>query len=131
MPDSLLIIDDEKDILLATRWALESSGYTIYTAANAEEAFRYFEAFRPQVILIDFKLPGASGEEFLKWVRDVDPNVPAIVITGLIPQIESIEALCRDMGVFACLRKPVSTEDLVETVRKAIENSPRRPAAAA
>ena len=127
MPDSLLVVDDEKEILLAMRWALEGSGYKITTAATAEEAFRYFESMRPQALLVDYKLPGASGYEFLKWVREMDPQVPIIIVTGLTSQIEAIEAICRDFSAFACLRKPVRSEELVETVRKALLSGTQPP----
>ncbi len=124
MRDRLLVVDDEPEILLMTRWALEAHGYEVYTAASAEEAFRYLKAMHPQLLLIDYKLPGASGAKFLEWVRATNLNTPAIMITGLSSQRDSIEIISHQLGAFACLRKPIQMEQLLELIQNALKPKP-------
>ena len=124
-PPSLLIIDDEPIILETTRWAFETIGFQVYTAASGQEGLRCFRAAHPQILLIDFKLPGMTGGEFLRAAKAIDPSILAIMITGLSHQTELIETECQELGAFAFLRKPLRTEEVLQTVQEALKSKSR------
>ncbi len=117
---SLLIVDDEPDILETTRWAFETVGYQVYTAGTAEEGLQLFETSRPQLLLIDYKLPAMSGADLLKAARAIDPTIPAIMITGLTHQSEAIEAECQRLGTFRFLKKPLKMSEVLQIVKEAV-----------
>ena len=117
---SLLIIDDEPDILETTRWAFEAVGYTVYTAGTGEDALNLLRDSKPELLLIDYKLPKMSGADFLKAVRITDSKIPAIMITGLVHQAETIEAECEKLGTFKLLCKPLRMGEVLQTVKEAI-----------
>ena len=121
----ILVVEDEKDVLEPTRLLLQGCGYDAAGASSAEEAYRYFESSHPQILVVDYKLPGMNGTEFLRYARAADPTVSAVMITGLMPQLGSIEAQAQEMGV-TVLHKPVRVEEL----QKAIEEVIRRHAGA-
>jgi len=117
----ILVVEDEADALNALRWMLETTGYKVYTASTAEEGFRFFQAYKPQTLLIDYKLPGASGAQFLQWVKSENPDVRAIMVTGLSVEWDLIESACRGLGAFACLRKPLKPDELLQTIQEAVK----------
>ena len=119
---SLLIVDDEPEILETTKWAFEMAGYQVHTAASAEEALPQAQSFRPEVLLIDYKLPLMNGLEFLGKVRDWLPNSVAIMITGLTHQTESVEKECEELGTYAFLHKPLRMEEVLQVVKNALQS---------
>ncbi len=117
----LLLVDDEPEVLASTQWVLENHGYKVCTAASAEEAFRYFQALHPRLLLIDFKLPGASGVDLLKWVRTTNPEIPSILITGFSSQLDAVESVGRQLGAFACLPKPLKIDQMLQAIQEALQ----------
>lgn len=115
---SILIVDDEPDILEITRWALEEGGYQVFTAANSQEAMETVRSSRPNIYLIDYRLKLITGIELLKQIREIDPVSPAIMITGLTHQTEPLEAECRRLGTVAFLKKPLGMDQIIKTVNQ-------------
>ncbi|MBI2206233.1 MAG: response regulator [Candidatus Rokubacteria bacterium] len=100
---TLLIVDDETRISdLLTEW-LEST-YTIVTAADGETALARVGRDTPDLMLLDINLPGVSGLEVLKRVRELRPDLPVIMITATTAHFEITAALMR--GAFGYLPKP-------------------------
>jgi len=120
---SLLIVDDEPEILETTKWAFEMAGFQVHTAASAEEALPQARNNRPDVLLIDYKLPQMNGLELLRAVRAWLPNVVAIMITGLTHQSEDLEEESRQLGAAGFLQKPLQIDGVLNMVRERI----RRP----
>ena len=117
---SILLVDDEPEVLETTKWAFEMNGYQVFTAKSGEEGLQCIQTHHPHVLLIDYKLPKMSGIELLKEARALDPTGAVIIITGLTHQSEEIEAECKQLGAFAFLRKPLQIDAVLQAVKEAL-----------
>jgi YesN/AraC family two-component response regulator len=78
----ILIIDDEEVILDSCTRILKSGAYKIATATNGRSGLDLVNEFQPDLIYVDLKMPGISGIEVIEKIRDTDPTIVVIVITG-------------------------------------------------
>ncbi len=117
----ILIVDDEPGIVEEINSFLAEEGYEIRTADTANEGIRVFKNFKPDVILLDMKLPDQPGIEVLRIVKQLSPATKVIVNTGYVDQkmIDEAEALGRD----AFLQKPFNLERLVEEIQSVLKPS--------
>jgi EAL domain-containing protein (putative c-di-GMP-specific phosphodiesterase class I) len=113
----ILLIDDDDGIRAAYAELLRDMGFEVETRSRAEDGLALLSGGRYDAVLSDIQMPGMSGVEFLRAIREVDLDVPVILMTGA-PNVESaIEAV--EHGAFRYLRKPVSAAILEETLRRA------------
>lgn len=115
----VLVVEDERDVLEPTRLLLQGCGYEVYSSTSAEEAYRYFESIHPHLLVVDYKLPGMNGSDFVRHAKNADPKICAVMITGFIPQIAAIESLAQELGI-VLLRKPVRLEELQQAIEGAL-----------
>lgn len=101
---SILVVDDEKSVLLLLRQALHSVGYEVAEATNYDEALEAMERASFDVAMIDKNLPGKSGLELLREVRVRDPQMECMIITGYSSLESAIEAM--KLGAFDYITKP-------------------------
>ncbi|RMG13671.1 MAG: EAL domain-containing response regulator [Deltaproteobacteria bacterium] len=114
----VLLVDDEVELLVVWRKVLESGGYQVDTAEDGETAEALFKRHRYDVIATDLTMPGMDGIELLRRIREIDLDVPVILITAA-PSLESaIEAV--EYGALKYVLKPVRNKDLLETIGKAV-----------
>ena len=113
----VLLVDDEPAILRAYERTLPHDGVTVETAASGKQAVERVTAGSFDVIVSDIMMPEMTGIEFLKAVRAHDLDVPVILITGA-PTLESAMRAI-EYGAFRYLTKPVSAQELWETVVRA------------
>ena len=119
MSKSILIIDDEKTIRWSLGEALKESGYDVAEAESGEKGFDYFKSHSADLILLDMKLPGDSGLEILKRVREVDPTVPIIMMTAYGEVETAVDAMRN--GAYDFTLKPFTLEKLKVTIHHALE----------
>ncbi len=113
----VLLVDDESATLEVTRLLLEAYGYNVATAPNGEEAVaRYREHHAGfNAVITDMMMPGMDGPNTIKALRQIDPSVRIIGISGLLPGSPLLGADQEQLHAF--LKKPFSTTDLLGTLR--------------
>lgn len=116
--DTILAIDDDTAILDVEKTALESEGYNVHVVANPMEALRYYAEHWQSIklVLLDFLMPEMTGDRVFERLREIDPQVPVLLVTGYHNRIQSSEL---KSGVCGCLLKPFPLDDLVRKVRDA------------
>jgi EAL domain-containing protein (putative c-di-GMP-specific phosphodiesterase class I) len=118
-PPTVLVVDDEPDIVRLTVRILRNAGIEGIPCADGPAALEVLDARRVDAILSDVSMPKMSGVELLRNIRKRDLDVPVIIMTGG-PSVETaIEAI--ENGVFRYLLKPVPPDALVETTKRAIQ----------
>jgi signal transduction histidine kinase len=117
--DTVLVIDDEEAMLDSCSQALEKSGYSVEIAESGENGLRIAERLVPDLVLVDLKMPGISGMDVLKRIKEIDPTIVTVVITGYGTVDSAVEAMKRDAYDF--LTKPFTPNELRRVVAKGIE----------
>ncbi|HSR19821.1 MAG TPA: hybrid sensor histidine kinase/response regulator [Anaerolineales bacterium] len=117
--DRILIIDDEEVVLDSCTQILRASGYQIATASNGESGLRSIDEFRPDLVYVDLKMPGLSGLDVIKAVRESDPSLVIIVITGFATVSSAIEAM--KIGAYDFLPKPFTPDEFRMITRRGLE----------
>ena len=124
MSGTILIVDDERTLARAVRAFLQESGYEAEVAGDAEQALGMLEALRPDVIFSDVRLPGMSGIDLLRRIREFDPALPVVIMTAYGTIEGAVEAV--KLGAFDYIKKPVDLEELKLLAERARENSQMR-----
>jgi len=119
MPSKLLLVDDERQFAetLSDRLHLREIGSVI--AYDGESALDIIREDEPDVMILDLKMPGIDGIEVLKRVKQTNPKIEVIILTG--QGSETDREQCMNLGAFAYLEKPVDVNVLSETIKKANE----------
>lgn len=121
--NSILIVDDEAGIRQMLGLTLAGDGYNFREAANAEEATNEVKIEMPQLILLDWMLPGISGVDFARKLKQ-DPktqDIPIIMLTAKGEESDKIRGL--DVGADDYITKPFSTRELLARVRAVIRRA--------
>jgi DNA-binding NtrC family response regulator len=116
MPDvTILVVDDEENILNIFRLVLESNGYKVDTAATAHEALEKVKSGTFQVCLLDNNLPDMHGTELLRQIHQIDPAMKKLMVTGdWSPR--DVE-LAKKNGADEFVAKPLNKAALLEAVK--------------
>ena len=115
----ILVIDDEEIVLDSRTEILRGEGYQLTTAADGTRGLALLKEFRPDVVVVDLKMPGLSGFEVLEQIRSIDATVVAIVITGYATVSSAVEAMKR--GAYDFLPKPFTPEEFRLIIRRGVE----------
>jgi two-component system, NtrC family, response regulator AtoC len=126
MSVAILIIEDEIVLAKNMRTYLERNGYEVRCAESAEEGLAALEEFRPDVVLLDFNLPGMDGLQAMARIRAFDAAVRVIMITGHGSVEIAVEAM--KAGALDFLTKPVALAKLRLLIQRATENAQRESA---
>ena len=105
----ILIIDDEEVVLDSCTRILKSGAYKIATATNGLLGLDLVKEFQPDLIYVDLKMPGISGIEVIEKIRDSDPTIVVIVITGFATVSSAVEAMKN--GAYDFLPKPFTPDE--------------------
>ena len=115
----ILIIDDERPILLTLEALLTRHGYEIETAATASFGLKTLKTKSPALVLLDLQLPDAEGLETLEQIKREHPDVQVVILTAHDSLHNAIESIKR--GAYHFISKPYAPEELISLVEKALE----------
>jgi DNA-binding NtrC family response regulator len=117
---SLLIVDDENVVRDSLGKWFEEEGYSVDTANSGREALMKLPRQRWDLALLDIKMPGMDGLELHRKMREVDPDIIVIIMTGYAAVDTAVQAL-KD-GAYDYIMKPFDPDDLAHVVAKALEH---------
>ncbi|MDB9527316.1 PAS domain S-box protein [Oscillatoria sp. CS-180] len=116
----ILVVDDEPQIRYVTEALLESHNYRVLTASDGAEAIAVYEAHADEIngVLMDMRMPNMSGEVALAALQHINPQLRAVMTSGVI----AIDELSnrKDLTVHAFLPKPYAVEDLLQALKQAL-----------
>jgi two-component system sensor histidine kinase/response regulator len=116
----ILIVDDEEVVLDSCSQILKGSGSRILTARNGEQGLQLVRDEQPDLVFVDLKMPGVSGFDVIKGIREIDPTIVTIVITGFATVSSAIEAMKN--GAYDFLPKPFTPEEFRMITQRGLEN---------
>ena len=120
----ILIVDDDKDLLLGLNIRLKAAGFNIILASDAPSAIFKAKRENPDLIILDIGLPGGDGFLVLERLKSLMSvaSIPVIVLTARDPQTNKERAL--KAGAAAFLQKPADNDELQSTIQRILEESP-------
>ena len=117
---TLLLVDDEEGVLKAVRRVFLEENYEILTAKSADEALAVMETKKVHLVISDHRMPGMTGAELLKEIKEQWPETIRIMLTGHA-DIQAIMGAVNDGAVYKFITKPWNDEDLRLTVSLAFQ----------
>ena len=121
---SILIVEDNEDFALTIADVLRKKKYEVKPVFTGEEGLEYVRNHLVDLVLLDIRLPGKSGLEVIRELKDLDPDIVVIMMTAFADIEPAIEAM--KMGAFDYLVKPFDLEELRLVVSKALETQQLR-----
>jgi CheY-like chemotaxis protein len=110
---NVLIVDDDPSIRYMLGRVLMGEGYEVLAAANGNDGLQIAQEREIDLVLLDLKMPGKSGQETFKVLRDAWPELPVIIISAFSrQQLEGLD------GVNALLQKPLDFPILLDTIKR-------------
>ncbi len=117
---SVLVVDDKELMRDSVGATLERAGFAIATAQDAPNALAQIAAKRPDVVVTDLKMPGMTGIELLERIRQIDDDLPVVLMTAFGTIETAVTAI--KQGAFDYLTKPFEGDELVITIKRAAEH---------
>ncbi len=122
MAEKVLIVDDEKDFLEIIAERLGVRGMDVSTATSAEDALHMVEEKSYDVVIMDFMMPALDGFKALKLLKQKQPEIQIILLTGNVPQQKRLEA--KKLGALDVIEKPPDLKALIQKIKKAKKDHP-------
>lgn len=117
--DTVLIVDDEAPLRRSFERLLTDEGYACLTASCGEQALDIFRAGRPDLVIMDVRMPGMGGLAALAAMREMDARVPVLIMTAFAATETAIEAI--KLGAFDYVIKPFDIPPMLEMIAKALD----------
>ncbi len=120
--ESILLVDDEEFLIEVGKDMLEKLGYKAETRSSPLEALNTFQKNPDDydLIITDLTMPKMTGDKFAKEIKKIRQDIPIILCTGLCPESDVDQS--RETGINCVLVKPLTIQELAETVRKVLDN---------
>ncbi|MCM8800844.1 MAG: response regulator [Candidatus Omnitrophica bacterium] len=118
----ILIVDDELDVREFAANFFRKRNLEVVTACDGYEALRIIEKDRPDLVLLDIRMPNLDGIETLGRIREKDKELKVIMVTGKNPEEDKSLAKCKELGVLAYIHKPLKLDELEKTVIETLKS---------
>src|SRR6187397_357456 len=118
---TILIIDDDRDMCLLLKRFLTRHGYEVLEAYSGKKSLELLETTEPSLIMCDFRLEDMEGNVLLGKIKEKYPHMPVIIITGYSDIKIAVEVM--KMGAYDYITKPLFPDEILVTIRKALEIS--------
>jgi two-component system response regulator HydG len=115
----ILLVDDETGILDSLKILFKGEGFRVVSALTGREALERLDSERPDLVLTDIRMPGITGLEVLARAREVDPEMPVILMTAQASLQSAVRAV--NEGAYYYLQKPFANDELLAICRRALE----------
>ena len=115
----ILIVDDDPSFLKLAGTALSKRGFAVQTAEAGEEALAKIYINEPKVVLLDVQMPRLTGDELVKMIKDWQPEIQVIMISGTMTS--DLEQDCLQNGAYACYKKPVEFDPIAQKIRESLQ----------
>lgn len=115
----VLVVDDDKIVRFSLCEILKDNGFLPIEAISGKEAIELFKKETPMAVLLDLKMPGMDGLEVLQELKEIDPDIPIIIVTALSDIETAIK--CIKSGAYDFIVKPPKFDRLIFTLKRAIE----------
>jgi DNA-binding NtrC family response regulator len=129
MTDKILIVDDEPFNLDLLEQELNDRGFAVERARDGAEALQKNDALRPDLVLLDYMMPGLSGLDVLREIRASESDVPVVMMTAHGSIEVAVQAM--KLGAYDFVVKPFEPDHITLTVQKALEHGRLQRGAAA
>ena len=120
MGTKIILVDDEPEILTLVRDYLSREGFTVLTALNGNKGMKLIELEKPDLVLLDWMLPGMSGLEMCKHLRETS-TIPIIMLTAKSEEIDRVLGL--EFGADDYIVKPFSLRELAARIKTVLRRS--------
>jgi CheY-like chemotaxis protein len=124
MEPRVLVVDDDAVVGTSFDRVLSEKGYRVDVAMSGKEAFEKFDGKDFDLVFTDLRMPGQDGLEFAKRIREMNPWLPVVVVTGY-GTVEA-EERAKELGLAGFLHKPVTPEGILETASRVTREFARR-----
>lgn len=120
----ILIVDDDRDVRRVLRRVMEADGHTVVECPDGRDALRAMTEEQPDLVITDVYMPEMDGIEFLTRLREEDPDLPVLAVSG--GSLATADFVLEDaskLGADAVLSKPFDIDEVRHTVRKMLAGS--------
>src|SRR4051794_11702302 len=124
---TILIIDDDRDMCLLLKRFLTRHGYEVLEAYNGKKALELLESTEPSLVMCDFRLEDMEGNVLLGKIKEKYPHLPVIIITGYSDIKIAVEVM--KMGAYDYITKPLFPDEILVTIKQALETASREDVA--
>lgn len=124
MSQTILVVDDEPQILKVLRGYLEQAGFRVVTASDGPMALAQFKREKPDLVLLDLHLPGLDGLDVTRHLR-ASSNIPIIMVTARVEETDRLVGL--ELGADDYVTKPFSPREVVARVRAVLRRAEIAP----
>ena len=117
---TILVIDDEPDLLAVDKKFLENEGYRVHAFSSPELALRHIQEGCSECTFVvsDIRMPGMSGFELVRRLKDLRPEMKAILMSSFVIHKGEFEKVMPSLAVDEFIMKPFTKDDLVQAIKK-------------
>jgi DNA-binding response OmpR family regulator len=125
MMERVLVVEDDRAVRKVLKHLFQTEGYTVDLTTDGASGLAAFRAAQPSVVILDLKLPGISGRDICREIKNVAANVPVIILSAASDVMDKVVLL--ELGADDYVTKPFSPRELLARVRAAMRRTIRTP----